>query len=158
VQPARITGISADEFAGNCSDEDPTSVNAPFAADPSLPCIPSTNASEPCRLGNFPNYVIDASTVRHVQRAVNFARTENIRLVIKNTGHDFLGKSAGGNSLSVWTHHLNDISYIPVYTGKGWKGPVFKVGAGVQARELYDAARLKGVVVVGGEGIVSSSS
>ncbi|KAL1960964.1 hypothetical protein VTO42DRAFT_4852 [Malbranchea cinnamomea] len=35
------------------------------------------------------------------------------RLTIKNTGHDFSGKSAGAGSLSIWTHNLKDIEFIP---------------------------------------------
>ena len=49
-------------------------------------------------------YVVNVSTVAHVQAAVNFARNSGARLVIKNTGHDFSGKSGGAGALSVWTH------------------------------------------------------
>lgn len=36
-----------------------------------------------CTQGGFPTYVINATTVKHVQAGVNFARNNNIRLVIK---------------------------------------------------------------------------
>jgi hypothetical protein len=36
--------------------------------------------------------VIDAHTKEHVQAGVSFARENNIRLIIRNTGHDFIGK------------------------------------------------------------------
>jgi hypothetical protein len=45
---------------------------------------------------------------------------------------------------------LKDIAYFENYTTDGYTGPAFKVGAGVQAREIYDPAFEKGLVVVGG--------
>jgi hypothetical protein len=39
-----------------------------------------------------PNYIYEASTVVHVQNAVNFAAEHNVRLSIINSGHDFLGR------------------------------------------------------------------
>ncbi|KKY39953.1 putative fad-dependent isoamyl alcohol [Diaporthe ampelina] len=39
---------------------------------------------------------------------IKFAKDNNIRLVIKNTGHDFAGKSTGAGSLSLWTHNMNE--------------------------------------------------
>ena len=62
-----------------------------------------------CTMGGFPMYVINATTPKHIQAGVNFARNTGVRLVVKNTGHDFLGKSGGAESLSIWTHHFKDI-------------------------------------------------
>lgn len=78
--------------------------------------------------------------------------------MIKNTGHDFSGKSGGAGALSIWTHHLKDIEHVSDFKGdgeKGYKGPAFKAGSGVQAWEIYEAASKKNLVVVGGEGRVS---
>lgn len=36
-----------------------------------------------CTQGGFPVYVVNATTVKHIQIAVNFARNKNLRLVIK---------------------------------------------------------------------------
>lgn len=80
--------------------------------------------------------------------------------MIKNTGHDFLGKSGGAGSLSVWTHHLKDIEFISAFTGDSednYSGPAFKAGSGVQAFEIYEAAAKQNLVVIGGEGRVSVS-
>ena len=54
--------------------------------------------------GGYPVYVANVSTVADIQAVVNFARSANVHLIIKNTGHDFSGKSLGGGSLSTWTH------------------------------------------------------
>ncbi|KAK6209013.1 hypothetical protein LQW54_006761 [Pestalotiopsis sp. IQ-011] len=61
-------------------------------------------------------YVVNATTVKHVQAAVNFARSRNLRLVIRNTGHDFGGRSTGAGALSVWTHYLKEFRWTQEYS------------------------------------------
>ncbi|KAJ5152750.1 uncharacterized protein N7482_009228 [Penicillium canariense] len=43
---------------------------------------------------------------------LDFAHEHNVRLVIKNTGHDFAGKSASKASLSLWMHNVNTTEII----------------------------------------------
>jgi len=109
-----------------------------------------------CTLGGYPAYVVNASTVAQVQLGVNFARNRELRLVVKNTGHDFSGKSGGAGALSIWTHHFKGIKFVEDYAqdGDGYRGPAFSVGTGVQAWEIYEAASKVGMMVVGGEGKV----
>ncbi|KAJ2991949.1 hypothetical protein NUW58_g2332 [Xylaria curta] len=113
--------------------------------------VPGNNSS--CTLGGFPSYSLNVTTVAQIQLAVNFARNQHIRLVIRNTGHDFLGKNTGEGALSIWTHHLNDIKVTHHYESAGgrYSGPAFKLGAGVMVYELYDAAEREGYTAVGGE-------
>ncbi|KAF2732609.1 FAD binding domain-containing protein [Polyplosphaeria fusca] len=113
------------------------------------------NAST-CSVGGFPAYTVNATTVEQIQRAVLFAKDQNIRLVIKNTGHDFGAKSTGMGALSVWTHYLKDTEYIEKYADSkeqdGYGGPAVKLGAGVQVFEAYALAKRYGITLVGGEG------
>ncbi|CAG8896820.1 unnamed protein product [Penicillium egyptiacum] len=113
-------------------------------------CDPFTSKSEPCRLGNYVNYAVNVSSSEQVVAAVNFARDNNIRFVIRNTGHDYLGRSTGAGALSVWTHHLNDIEYKD-WSSPTYQGPAFKVAAGVVGYQILEAASAKGLVVVTGE-------
>ncbi len=46
-------------------------------------CLPSLSPEGNCTRGGFPVYVVNATTVEHIQIAVNFARNNNLRLVIK---------------------------------------------------------------------------
>lgn len=116
-----------------------------------LTCQPSSLLdTEGCTQGGYPSYTVNASSVSQIQLAVNFARNNGIRFVIKNTGHDFLGKSSGAGSLSVWVHGMNDMEFIPSYNSSGWSGPVIKTGAGVQGFELYDFAYQNDVTAMGG--------
>jgi FAD/FMN-containing dehydrogenase len=120
-------------------------------------CIPTTNATGNCTIGGYPTYVVNATNVLQIQAAVNFARNANIRLVVKNTGHDFSGKSTGAGAISIWTHHLKEISYFGNYSIGNYSGPAFKAGSGVQAWEIYEAANEHQLLVVGGEGKVRTT-
>ncbi|KAJ0381796.1 hypothetical protein COL922a_013828 [Colletotrichum nupharicola] len=73
--------------------------------------------------GGHPSYVLNATNVAQIQLAVNFARNLNLRLIVKNKGHDFSGKSAGAGALSI--------------------------GSGVTMLDYYDAADKQGLQVVG---------
>ncbi|KAI0476735.1 putative 6-hydroxy-D-nicotine oxidase [Xylaria cf. heliscus] len=128
---------------------DPTSIMSPLYQGKT--CMPQNGNDSTCDIGGFPSYAVNISTVAQVQLAVNFARNTNVRLVVKNTGHDFLGKSTGAGALSIWTHHLKSIDFIEHYNGCGYSGPAFKLGAGVEVGELYAAADKYGVSAVGGE-------
>ncbi|KAJ3038055.1 hypothetical protein HDV00_001015 [Rhizophlyctis rosea] len=147
----RCAELVANWSDSDIHDQDPTSIMSPFFQGNT--CVASANVTGSCTLGGFPNYAVNAASARDVQAAVNFARNQNIRLVVKNTGHDFSGKSSGAHSVSVWTHNLQDIEYIPSYNKHGYKGPAFKVGAGVQVRDINAAAAKHGLMIVGGEGM-----
>lgn len=104
-----------------------------------------------CEQGGYPVYVVNVTNVAQVQLAVNFARNTGIRLVVKNTGHDFVGKSGGAGSLSVWTHHMKEVAFLPEYQDSDYTGPAIKSGVGIQGFELYAAADSFGVIAMGGE-------
>jgi FAD/FMN-containing dehydrogenase len=116
-------------------------------------CMPADGATtgSTCTLGGFPSYAVKVTNVFQVQLAVNLARNLGLRLVVKNTGHDFLGKSTGAGALSIWTHNLKDISYIKSIKTPSYTGPAMELGAGVQVGEMYAAANKFGVTAVGGE-------
>jgi FAD/FMN-containing dehydrogenase len=130
----------------------PSSIMSPFYQGAT--CMPIKGAPGNCTLGGFPYYVVNATSVAQIQLSINLARNLDLRLVIKNTGHDFAGKSAGEGALSIWTHNLKGLEYIPKYSSSSssYTGPAFKMGSGVQTSDLYAAAKKNGVTVVGGEG------
>ena len=43
-----------------------------------------------CSIGDQPVYTINATEIADVLAGINFARHKNIRLVVRNTGHDIL--------------------------------------------------------------------
>lgn len=118
-------------------------------------CLPQNGNTSTCTIGGHPSYVVKITNVAQIQLALNFARNLNLRLVVHNTGHDFLGKSTGAGALSVWTHNLKNINFIPRYKSKTYCGAALRLGAGVEVGELYAAANKYGVTAVGGECKVS---
>ena len=122
---------------------------APFFANQS--CDPFQPRSRGCELGNYVRYAVNATSTWDVSAAVIFARLSNVRIVIRNTGHDYLGRSTGAGSVGIWVHNMKDISIIDDYQDAYYQGKAMKVGAGVQGFEALEAARNVGLTVVGGE-------
>ncbi|KAK4233326.1 FAD binding domain-containing protein [Achaetomium macrosporum] len=125
-----------------------SSVMEPFFANQS--CDPFTPRSRPCQLGNYVSYAVNVSCVADVQAALFFARANNIRVVVRNTGHDFFGRSTGAGALAIWTHYLNDIAFVP-WSDSYFNGTAMKIGAGVMGYQAAQAADAAGVVAVTGE-------
>lgn len=115
-------------------------------------CLAGTDSTSlaNCTQGGYSLYSVNISNVAQIQLGVNFARSLNLRLVVKNTGHDYNGRSTGYGALSLWTHNLKDIRFIPSYETGDYTGPAFKLGAGVQGFELYEAAEAHGLTAVSG--------
>jgi hypothetical protein len=114
-------------------------------------CMPQNGNTSTCTLGGFPSYAVRADNVYQIQLAVNFARATGVRLIVKNTGHDFLGKSVGMGALSIWTHNLKKVKFLKSFKTPSYQGPAMEIGAGIQVGELYAAAEQYGVTAVGGE-------
>ncbi|KAH8431437.1 FAD-dependent oxidoreductase [Aspergillus melleus] len=121
---------------------------APYFANNS--CDPFHPPGKPCTLDSYVAYAVNASTPEHVTRALQFVRQHNIRLVVRNTGHDYLGRSTGAGALGVWMHHLKEIT-VADYRDARYTGKAITVGAGVLAIDAYQAADAQGLQIVGGE-------
>ncbi|KAK4554204.1 hypothetical protein LTR86_008732 [Recurvomyces mirabilis] len=112
-----------------------------------------TPAGTDCTLGTNPWYAVNATSASDVSAAVDFARENTIRLVIKTTGHDILGRSDGYGSLEIWLKYLrNGIQYIPSYSvpGGNWTGAAISIIGGYTWDDVYPIAQQHNVVVVGG--------
>lgn len=53
-------------------------------------CDAFTARESSCELGNYVAYSVDVSSPKHVAATVLFAKLRNIRLVIRNTGHEYV--------------------------------------------------------------------
>lgn len=86
-------------------------------------------------------YVIKATTKAHVKEGIDFARKNNLRLIIRNTGHDFLGRSTGWGALIINTHSFRDYKFTKSWNGPGgYKGAAVTIGAGTQGRDFLRIA------------------
>lgn len=121
---------------------------APFFANRS--CDPFTERSAGCVIGTYVQYTVNVSEAADVAAGIKFANDRNIRLVIRNTGHDYNGKSTGAGALGLWMHHLKDIEFKD-WDDEHYSGKAIKMGAGVLGGEAYKAADAQGLQVVGGE-------
>jgi FAD/FMN-containing dehydrogenase len=95
-------------------------------------------------------YAIAAQTADHVVVGVDFARTNNLRLVVKGGGHSYLGGSNAPDSLLIWTRAMNKIVLHDAFVGQGCAGhqspqPAVSVESGAMWIDAYRA-----VTVVGG--------
>jgi FAD/FMN-containing dehydrogenase len=89
-------------------------------------------------------YAVAAHETRHVAAAVNFAREKNLRLVIKGTGHSYLGASNAADSLLIWTRPLDEIVVHDAFVPQGCAAqltpiPAITVGAGSMWLHTYEA-------------------
>jgi hypothetical protein len=64
----------------------------------------SVPASSNCAQGSVPNYYIPVSKVEDVQAGLAFVTKTGVPLVIKNSGHDFKGRSSAPGSLALWMY------------------------------------------------------
>ncbi|MBV9733305.1 MAG: FAD-binding protein, partial [Verrucomicrobia bacterium] len=64
-------------------------------------------------------YAIAAQTTEDVVAGVNFARTNNLRLVVKGGGHSYLGGSNAADSLLIWTRAMNKIVLDDAFVAQG---------------------------------------
>ncbi|KIJ13630.1 hypothetical protein PAXINDRAFT_80827 [Paxillus involutus ATCC 200175] len=118
-------------------------------------CYLNTTITGACGQGRVPVIGVDARSVADIQAGVNFAVKHNLKLVVKNTGHDYLGRSAARGSFVVWTHNMKNITYSPAFVPQGAPAnetyyDAVTLGAGVQWYEAYDAVDQYGRIMVGG--------
>ncbi|KAJ7615845.1 hypothetical protein FB45DRAFT_934776 [Roridomyces roridus] len=112
----------------------------------------ATKPPHRCERGSVPEYYIDVRDADDVAAAFKFSENTRVPLVIKNTGHDYKGRSSAPGSLALWMHHLKDMTYRPDFVPQGCTSAKSAVtlGAGVQWAEAYKFADAHNVTVVGG--------
>lgn len=114
-------------------------------------------------------YAVAAKRTQDVVAAVNFARDNNLRLVIKGGGHSYQGTSNAGDSLLIWTRAMNKITLHDAFVGKRCERkqapqPAVTVEAGAIWMHTYDAVTTKagryvqggGCATVGVAGLIQS--
>ncbi|KAG6811013.1 hypothetical protein H0H92_009354 [Tricholoma furcatifolium] len=107
-----------------------------------------------CSLGSLAPYYVDARNASHISAALQFAHVHNIRISIKNTGHDFFGRSMALNSLAIWTHNLDTLAFYQNFTAFNCPSAnsqnVGEMGAGVIAGDAYQYFSTQGMDITGG--------
>jgi FAD/FMN-containing dehydrogenase len=114
-------------------------------------------------------YAVAARNASDVAAAVNFARENNLRLVVKGGGHSYLGTSNSSDSLMIWTRTMNKVTLHDAFVGEGCKGhhapvPAVTAEAGAMWIDLYHAVTTEagryvqggGCTTVGVAGLIQS--
>ena len=81
-------------------------------------------------------YAVAARNAQDIAAAVNFARENNLRLVVKGGGHSYQGTSNAPDSLLIWTRHMHDIAMHDAFVPQGCEGtlpaqPAVTLGANI---------------------------
>ncbi|KAK4500953.1 hypothetical protein PRZ48_006759 [Zasmidium cellare] len=110
------------------------------------------NADGSLRESVVVTYVVNATTMDQVVKTVEFVAEHNLELVVKNTGHDYLGRSTASGGFSLWTEHLKTATFAKNLTTAGCTQArdVVVAGAGVNVGELYQVADENNALCNGG--------
>ncbi|KAI0698162.1 hypothetical protein BC835DRAFT_1405494 [Cytidiella melzeri] len=108
-----------------------------------------------CHQGRVPSYAINVSTVADVQNTVAFASKHNLHLVVKNTGHEILGRSGGFGSVELFTNSLKGTeffdAFVPERAPRSTPGqPAVTIQPGVEWIQLYELADQHNRSIAGG--------
>ncbi|KAL4746603.1 hypothetical protein BDW72DRAFT_197544 [Aspergillus terricola var. indicus] len=126
-----------------------------YPVDDSCPVVLSGAQAGDCRLGSSPVYTVNATEPEELAAGIAFANKNNLRLVVRNTGHDILGRSTGYGSLQIWMRYLrkgiiHHESFDSRCARSDWKGAAFTVAGGYVWDDVYEEAFARDLVVVGG--------
>ncbi|KZW00940.1 FAD-binding domain-containing protein [Exidia glandulosa HHB12029] len=117
--------------------------------------ITLTPVNGTCSYGNLASYIVEVASTQDIVNSVKFVAKHNLRFRIKNTGHDYAGRSSGAGSFTIRTHHLQGTSFIPAFVPDGCKAtpePALMAEAGVSVHGLYAAADGFNRTTIGGIG------
>jgi hypothetical protein len=125
-----------------------------------------------CAQGNVPLYAINATTVEHVQvllfiptnsycyllisfpivkAGIHFASRYDLRLALKSSGHDCLGRSTGRDSLLIYTYYFQKLTFTESFTvGGETRGSAVTMDSEVNLQTVYLAAQQVGNFIFGG--------
>ncbi|KAJ7617121.1 FAD-binding domain-containing protein [Roridomyces roridus] len=107
----------------------------------------NTNPADPvptqgiCSQGSVAEFGINVATASDVLAGFAFSESWGIPLVVKNTGHEYKGRSSGPGTLAIWTHNLKGITHTANFVPTGCPAHTatsnaVTVGAGVVYEDL----------------------
>jgi FAD/FMN-containing dehydrogenase len=105
-------------------------------------------------------YAVSAKTTSDIVAAVNFARENRLRLVVKGGGHSYLGNSSAPDSLLVWTRNMHAIQMHEQFIASGCEAtqtpqPAVSIEAGAIWGQAYNEVTVKNGRYVQGGGCLT---
>ncbi|KAH8725916.1 hypothetical protein GQ44DRAFT_826355 [Phaeosphaeriaceae sp. PMI808] len=99
-------------------------------------------------------YIEGEKSTHDIQAGIRFAGKYNLRVAVRNTGHDFASRSVAPESLQINTHLMKDMNvhkdFEPSTCNGEERGLAVTIGAGVQLYETYKWLGDEGLMVVRG--------
>jgi len=101
-------------------------------------------------------YAVATRNADDIAAAVNFARENDLRLVVKGGGHSYQGTSNAPDSLLIWTRHMHGVELHAAFVPQGCEGSrppqkAVTLGAGAIWMQAYHAVTTNsGAYVQGG--------
>ncbi|KAI9693986.1 MAG: hypothetical protein M1822_003257 [Bathelium mastoideum] len=124
--------------------------------DPTNPEDPLAFTNTSCNQGAVPSYYIQIQDSSDVGAAFSFASSTNATLAIKNSGHDYNGRSSGPGALALWTRKLQNLTYHASFIPSGCSNQAgtaaITTGAGVNFDQVYAFADANNSTFLGGSG------
>lgn len=135
---------------GTCQ-KNATGCNLDFI-DPANPLVYLLDQN--CDQGSVSDYYIEVQSAEDAAAGMEFAQENGIPISIKNSGHDYKGRSSAPGSLALWTNKLKPaINLTKDFVPDGCDGPVgdgVTFGAGENFDNLYQFAEANNITIVGG--------
>ncbi|KAJ1306336.1 hypothetical protein OPQ81_011032 [Rhizoctonia solani] len=123
--------------------------------DPNNPKNTSAfSAPQVCDQGGVSPYYIAIKTAADVTQAFAFSKRTGVPLSIKNTGHDYAGRSSAPGTLALWTNNIKYISYSTKFVPEGCQQdgvPALTYGAGQDFESIYLYADNNNLTFIGGK-------
>ncbi|KAK7468968.1 hypothetical protein VKT23_003467 [Stygiomarasmius scandens] len=69
------------------------------------------SANATCYQGRVPPFAVNVTEVHEIQSALAFAAKHNLRVVVKNTGHEAIGRAFGVGALEIYTNNFQNVTY-----------------------------------------------
>ncbi|KAF4836133.1 FAD-linked oxidoreductase hmp9 [Colletotrichum siamense] len=157
--PSACASVQQNWFTASWQSANPVGLDYPLniTCPPPSSAAANSTATGSCTLGTNPPFAVNVTSTDDIVAALRFARENNLRVVVKSTGHDVLGRSDGLGGLEIWLRYFrNGIDFQPAYASSTgcdatpWTGSAMKLGGAYMWGESYAAARENNVVVVGG--------
>lgn len=105
-----------------------------------------------CQQGSVPPHYVDVRAASDVQAVYKFSKETGVPIVIKNSGHDYKGRSSMQGALGIWVHNINNLTHNPKFKPEKCSATynVVNIGAGVGFQTIYEFAEANNITYIGG--------
>ncbi|THH14234.1 hypothetical protein EW146_g6074 [Bondarzewia mesenterica] len=95
---------------------------------------------------------VDVRSADDVKAVYGFAAKTGIPIAVKNSGHDYKGRSSIQGTLGLWVHNIDTLTHTPEFTPENCSSTydVITAGAGVGFQTIYEFADSENITSLAG--------